>query len=94
MRLEEGLWRPDVATFYEGAVSPHSIQDTTRWLPGHTRAGLLQPRTIAHALNQQWTRAIRGDNLAEGFLTTLYSVADHQVLCAAVEVAVLVTCAS
>ena len=49
VRLEESLWRPGVATFYEGAVSPHSIQDTTRWLPGHTRASLSQPRTVIHA---------------------------------------------
>ncbi|MGI4875550.1 MAG: ATP-grasp domain-containing protein [Janthinobacterium lividum] len=48
MRLEELLWRPGVATFYAGDQPPRGIQDTTRWLAAHTRAGLPQPRTIAH----------------------------------------------
>ena len=54
--------------------------------PGHSTDA-----PALHALNQQWTRAMRGPNLAEGFLTTLYSVADYEVICAAGEVAVLET---
>lgn len=49
VRLEETLWRPGVATFYAGEVLPHAHQDSTRWIAGHTRAGLAQPRTVAHA---------------------------------------------
>lgn len=49
LRLEETLWRPGVATFYAGDRPPRGLQDTTRWLPDHTRAGLEQPRTVAHA---------------------------------------------
>jgi hypothetical protein len=70
-----------------------SINDTPTFapLPAYLR---LRPGTPADApalytLSQQWTRATRGDNLAEGFLTTLYSVADYEALCAADEVAVL-----
>jgi hypothetical protein len=42
----------------------------------------------AHALNQQWLRTVRAD-LANGFLTTTYSVAEFQILCATGEMAVL-----
>ena len=49
LRLEELLWRPGVATFYAGNQPPRGIQDTTRWLAAHTRAGLVQPRTLHHA---------------------------------------------
>ena len=48
LRLEEELWRPGVATFYT-AGPPLGLQDTTRWLAAHSRAGLAQPRTVAHA---------------------------------------------
>ena len=48
LRLEEELWRPGVATFYTGGT-PLGLQDTTRWLAAHSRAGLAQPRTVAHA---------------------------------------------
>lgn len=48
MRLEELLWRPGVATFYNAGQPPRGIQDTTRWLAPHARAELPQPQTINH----------------------------------------------
>ena len=57
-----------------------------RLRPGHP-----SDAPALHALNQQWTRAMRGNNLAEGFLTTLYSEADYEAMCAAGEVVVLET---
>jgi hypothetical protein len=49
LRMEEELWRPGVATFYAGNRPPRGVEDTTRWLADHTRAGLAQPRTVVHA---------------------------------------------
>ena len=52
------------------------------------RLGIPADAEAAHMLNKQWMRALRAD-LANGFLTTVYSVAEFQILCAAGEVAVL-----
>ena len=42
-----------------------------------------------HALNQRWSRAALGDQLADGFLTTLYSEDDFQIIIATNEIAVI-----
>lgn len=53
------------------------------------RPGRLADCADLRALNLKWARATRGDNLADGFLTTLYSEDDFQTIIAANEIAVI-----
>ena len=53
------------------------------------RPGRLADCADLRALNLKWARATRGDNLADGFLTTLYSADDFQTIIAANEIAVI-----
>ena len=57
------------------------------------RAALPADAPALHTLNHAWTRATRGENLAEGFLTTVYSEAQFQFIIAAGEIAVAETIA-
>lgn len=53
LRLEDWLWQPGVITFWRDGIAPRAIQDTTRWIPFHERAGIKQPRTIPHCTNSR-----------------------------------------
>jgi hypothetical protein len=53
LRLEDWLWRPGVVTFWRDGIAPRALQDTTRWIPFHDRAGIKQPRTIPHCTSNR-----------------------------------------
>ena len=80
---EESEWVCFLQPIIASASLP-VLPASLRLRPGHPADA-----PALHVLNQQWTRTARGDNLAEGFLTTLYTVAEYETLCAAGEVAVL-----
>jgi hypothetical protein len=74
LRLEDWLWRPGVTTFWQKGITPRALQDTTRWIPFHDRAGITQPRTIPHCTNNKTLLTSYVDKL--GGLPVIVKIAD------------------
>ena len=73
---------------HKAAMLPSSA---TIPVPYRVRQGQPTDAAHLHALNQRWSRAALGDDLAGGFLTTVYSEEEFRAIIAVNEIAIIET---